>query len=196
MGLKDLIFDIPWFFVNARSVLHNGFRVERSFLAGNLSRDSKVLDFGCGTGQFSVLAALYAGVDIEGPHIRYAQRNFPGKEFVFFGGDFSVPLESELFDAVFCIHVVHHVPPEGERVFREEVLRLLKKGGRILIADHLPVANQGNVLSKFLLSIDRGKFPRLPEQTATIFGESVRIISKENVKSGPYSMYLLVLEKL
>jgi SAM-dependent methyltransferase len=196
MGLKNLIFDVPWFFVNARSVLHNGFRVEKEFIAGNLSGNSKVLDFGCGTGQFSVLAANYAGVDIEGPHIRYAMRKFPEKDFAIFGADFSVPIESERFEAVFCIHVVHHVPPDGERVFREEVLRLLKTGGRILIVDHFPIANQGSVLSRFLLSIDRGKYPRLPEETATIFGASVRMVSKEYVKSGPYSMYLLVLEKL
>lgn len=197
MSIKDYIFDIPWIFIKLRAILQSGFKTEKAIIRERIPKNASVLDFGCGTGQYSELfeSSKYVGVDVPGPHLNYAKRQFPKKTFITFSENFIVPSKSNFFDWVTCFAVVHHVPPDGAKVFREEVLRLLKRHGRILIVDPVPVANQKSLLSKSLLSFDRGHFPRLPRKVIEIFGKTVKVRENRTIKIGSYSMYVLVLEK-
>ena len=197
MGLRDIFFDIPWIFVKFRALLQGGFKTEKRIIRESIPRNAGVLDFGCGTGQYSELFEddKYVGIDMQGPHLKYAKRQFPKKTFLLFDTEFTVPWKSAFFDWVICFAVVHHVPPDGTKRFREEILRLLKSKGRILIVDPVPVANQQSIWSKFLLSFDRGRFPRLPEKTIEMFGKSVKVAENNTIKIGSYTMYVLVLEK-
>jgi SAM-dependent methyltransferase len=197
MSIKDYIFDIPWIFIKLRAILQSDFKIEKSIIQEHIPKNANVLDFGCGTGQYSELFEdnKYAGVDVPGPHISYAKRRFPKKTFVTFNEDFIVPWRSSFFDWIICFAVIHHVPPEGTKVFREEILRLLKPRGKILIVDPVPVESQKSAWSKSLLSLDRGRFPRLPGKVIEIFDKTVKVKEDRTIKIGSYSMYVLVLEK-
>ena len=197
MTIRNLIFDIPWIFIKSRSILHGGFQTEKGLIRSHVGPKEHVLDFGCGTGQYAELfdEKRYVGIDIAGSYLRYARKQYPTKTFLGFDKNFSVPRESLFFDWVLCFAVVHHVPHEGVERFCGEILRVLRRAGQILILDHLPVSQQGNAWSKFLLSIDRGHFPRSPESVIDMFGNAVRTKEKTLIKTGPYSDYLLVLEK-
>ncbi len=197
MSIKDYIFDIPWIFIKLRAILQSDFKIEKSIIQEHIPKNANVLDFGCGTGQYSGLFEdnKYVGVDVHGPHLNYAKKQFSKKTFITFSENFIVPQESNLFDWITCFAVVHHVPPEGIKVFREEILRLLKRHGRILIVDPVPVPNQKSLWSKFLLSFDRGRFPRIPEKVIEVFGKTVKVEENRTVKIGSYLMYILVLEK-
>ncbi len=197
MTIRDLIFDVPWIFVKSRSILHGGFRTEKGLIRSYINSVDHVLDFGCGTGQYSDLfdADKYVGVDLPGPHLRYAKKWYPAKTFLVFDTNFRVPWRSLSFDWVLCFAVVHHVPPNGVGRFQEEILRVLKPGGRMLIWDPTPVSRQESAWSKFLLTIDRGRFPRLPDSVIDMFRDAVRVEENRLIKAGPYNGYLLVMEK-
>lgn len=197
MTLKDFIFDIPWIFIGVRSLMQSGFKKEKKIIRENVPRDAKVLDFGCGTGQYAVLfdENSYYGVDIKGPSLEYAKRTFSNKTFLHFDDDFRVSLASDSFDWIICSAVIHHIPPSGETRFKSEIVRLLNKDGKILIIDIFPNAHQRTTLGRFLVSADRGKYPRMPEQTVRLFGEKMKSEKMQVIKAGPYLMYVLVLKK-
>lgn len=197
MTVRDLIFDIPWIFRKSRSILHNDFKVERGLIHSSIGKADLVLDFGCGSGQYSELIEdeKYTGVDIDGPHLGHARAWYPRKRFLAFNENFGIPCGDGSFDWVICIAVVHHIPPNGVTRFRDEILRVLRQSGRILVWDPVPVPHQEGLLSKFLFSIDRGRFPRLPEAVIGLFGDAIAVKENTRVKAGPYSGYLLILEK-
>jgi len=197
MTIRDLIFDIPWIFIKSRLLLHGGFRTEKGLIRSYVNPSDYVLDFGCGTGQYAELftADKYVGIDMAGPHLQYARKQYPTKTFLAFDTDFRVPYKSFFFDWILCFAVVHHIPPDGVGRFREEIMRVLKPGGRMLILDHVPVFYQGSARAKFLLSIDRGRFPRLSETVIDMFEDAVKVKEHMQMKTGPYTDYLLILEK-
>jgi SAM-dependent methyltransferase len=95
-----------------------------------------VLDFGCGSGENSILlarrGARVVGVDISEPLIRLARRRldingFSGAARFTVGSAHHLPLGGESVDLVFGIAVLHHLELEGAA---REVHRVLKPGGR------------------------------------------------------------------
>jgi len=95
----------------------------------------RVLDLGCGNGRFSTLVAAedYVGADISQELIRQAQAAHPDKRFVLVE-PLNLPFEDALFDKVFCLAVIHHVPSENLRLrFLGEIRRILKPGGELIL---------------------------------------------------------------
>lgn len=90
----------------------------------------KVLDFGCGTGvytnRFEEEGARAWGVDIDEESIEKARKNYDSKFIV----SKEIPFEDDYFDIVFSNEVLEHV--ENDSVAVEEMLRVLKEGGRLV----------------------------------------------------------------
>lgn len=96
-----------------------------------------VLDLGCNDG---VLTARHqalgprtlVGVDIDGPAIERARRNFgdQGIDFVVSGVD-RIPLADESIDSILCFDVFEHVSRPAEIL--AECRRVLRPGGKMLI---------------------------------------------------------------
>ncbi len=103
----------------------------------------RVLDVGCGTGQFipilvKSLASFESvtGVDVDPRSIEEARGNFPGKEYIFrVVGSRMLPFSDASFDMVAISKALHHVDdPEGTL---QEMKRVTKTGGYILISELL-----------------------------------------------------------
>ncbi|MDD0852507.1 class I SAM-dependent methyltransferase [Halobacteriovorax sp. GB3] len=104
-----------------------------------LNKEDKVLDFGCGPGTFTFLASKHCkeikAVDISSGFIKEA-KHFQS-ELEIDNIDFSLvepnvlPFEDESFDAVLLMDVIHHL--EDIEAGLKEVLRVLKKDGKILV---------------------------------------------------------------
>jgi 2-polyprenyl-6-hydroxyphenyl methylase/3-demethylubiquinone-9 3-methyltransferase len=109
-------------------------RLLRRYL-DQLAPDSKVLDYGCGRGEFTeYLAALgfrAVGVDLSLHAIDFNQRDFPELEFTMVDDDARAPFEDEFFDAIWSSEVIEHVY-DVHAVFAE-FSRLLRCGGRLII---------------------------------------------------------------
>lgn len=108
----------------------------------NVSRGSRVLDVGCGTGLFARRIAMeYPGVDVVGLDLspgmlRIAQENCKdvGDSVQFVEGDSEhLPFDDDTFDVITCVHSFHHYPHKQNVL--AEMQRVLRPGGRACIVD-------------------------------------------------------------
>jgi SAM-dependent methyltransferase len=194
--IKDLFFDIPQFFIGSRTILHCGFAAEHGILREVIPKGARVIDIGCGTGQHSALFedGTYHGVDIAGRNLEYARRRYPGQCFAVFEAGFKAPFSDASFDWAMSFTTLHHVPPEGEDVYVDEIERTLKPGGGFLLWDHFPVPAQP-LLGKLFVAIDRGHYPRMPADAKRLVGKKLVLEREQERRSGPYRVYGLVFRK-
>lgn len=100
-----------------------------------LDEGSFVLDAGCGASIFPVYLAKLghrvAGLDLEVPrgldHMHDVEVDYCQGELT------ELPFENESFDRIFCISVIEHLGHEGAPAALEEMRRVLKPNGRLLI---------------------------------------------------------------
>ena len=107
-----------------------------------LDRACVVGDLGCGTGELSAALAPFVrrviAVDRSGDMLRAAQRrvsDMPNVE-VRKGELQDLPIADGELDAVTLVLVLHHLPDPAAAL--QEAARVLKPGGRLLVADMLP----------------------------------------------------------
>lgn len=105
-------------------------------------RPCRVLDVGCGTGQFAVRlkAALPQvkvwGIDLVSDMLEKGTprwRSHAGQVFPVQGDSERLPFASGSFDFVTCANSFHHYPRQDRAV--AEMHRVLRPGGRLLIID-------------------------------------------------------------
>ena len=117
-----------------------------------------VLDVGCGTGGVSIPAkrlvgdnGRVAGIDPAPEMIAVARRKAQraGMEIDFRVGVIeSLPFPDETFDAVTSSLMMHHLPEHLQVKGLAEIKRVLKPGGRLLIADIVHASR--SLLGRFL----------------------------------------------
>jgi demethylmenaquinone methyltransferase/2-methoxy-6-polyprenyl-1,4-benzoquinol methylase/phosphoethanolamine N-methyltransferase len=117
----------------------------------NIQVGDKVLDVACGTGSLTLTAQAYAGptgkvygIDAAPEMIELAKKKASrsGSLVTFDGGlieNLNFPDAS--FDVVVSRLAIHHLPDDLKPKAFAEILRVLKPGGHVLIADFDPPAN-------------------------------------------------------
>jgi ubiquinone/menaquinone biosynthesis C-methylase UbiE len=105
------------------------------FLLERVSAGERVLDLGCGEGQFSAqlvqAGARVVAVDVAEEPLRRARRRVPGLDARLIDGEASWPLADASFDAVWAGEVIEHVADTA--AWLSEVRRVLRSGGRLLL---------------------------------------------------------------
>ncbi len=118
---------------------------QRTITLAGLQPGEQVLDVGCGTGTLAIAAARcvghmgrVAGID-PGPEqlararAKAARRHLP---IEFQSGVIEqLPYAEATFDVVFSTLMMHHLPAPLKRQGLSEIARVLKPGGRLVIAD-------------------------------------------------------------
>jgi len=101
----------------------------------------RMLDFGCGCGRVIRHWSALAGPEIHGsdynrPLVRWCASNLPFAQFSV--NKLNPPLEyrSGLFDVVYGISVLTHLPENLEQAWIDELARILRPGGRLLLTTH------------------------------------------------------------
>jgi len=130
-----------------------------------LKQGEKLLDIGCGWGNFAVFAAKYYNVDVTGITLSCEQKEYAEKwiekEGVSHKTDIKIfnyrDLGSEIFDKISCVGMSEHVGKANMLNFFKIVYKSLKKGG--LFMQHTITTNvrrQKGYENSFL---DRYMFP-------------------------------------
>jgi SAM-dependent methyltransferase len=105
-----------------------------------LRSDARVVDFGCGTGEFARRFAAdfefgsIEGIDLIDSHLERARRKCAGygERVRFQHADaFAAPFAADLFDLSVCRHMLQSVPTPGKVI--EQMIRVTCPGGRVHI---------------------------------------------------------------
>jgi len=121
------------------------------------TRYNTVLDVGCGTGLFTdCFEGKYTGIDINQDYIRRAETKCSGR---FLAADATaLPFGTGTFDLVFTLGLLHHVDPQNQRKMLDEMWRVCKREGHILIMDGLVPSDKLNIIGYAIAKLDRGRF--------------------------------------
>jgi arsenite methyltransferase len=155
---------------SAAVYLHTTLRGKFAVWAGllddfGLSGDERVLDLGCGRGAVLIAAAqrlprgraigvdLWRSVDQSGNAIKATARNaeaegVPDRVELRTGDMTALPFADGEFDAVVSSLAIHNIgKPEGRSLALDEASRVLRPGGRLMIADIIHARDYAKHLS-------------------------------------------------
>ena len=111
------------------------FQQRLAFLVGEVASGDRVLDLGCGSGEFTAaLAAAGAatvGAEVASAAVRRAQARHSSLEFVLVPIEGPLPFEDGSFDVVWASEVIEHVADTAR--WLSEARRVLVPRGRLLL---------------------------------------------------------------
>ncbi len=133
---------------------------------GEIEEDSKVLDIGCGTGQYSLAikemtCADVVGLDNSPGMLSKAREKSPGS---WIDGDaMCLPFPEKFFDVAIQMLVLQHVADEPMTI--SEAYRVLKPGGRLVIVTASHGRIRRHIMRHFpgMVSKDLERFISIPE---------------------------------
>ncbi len=104
---------------------------------GRVSKGMKILEVACGTGvqgeRFRKAGALYTGVDLSPAMLAVAEKRKLG---CLHADGTELPLETNSFDLSTITLALHEVEPETSRKLLNEMIRVTKKDGALIIVDY------------------------------------------------------------
>ena len=125
--------------------------------ASGVQPGARALDVACGTGYLARLmaqavgpAGLTVGIDASTEMIEYAERKSAplGNCRFHVGTAESLAFPADHFDVVTCSLAMHHLPDDVQPVALREMLRVLRPGGSLLVADaKVPAHGLAHVVS-------------------------------------------------
>ena len=126
--------DADWFLRSGRAAYDA--ITEHVPLDGNES----ILDFGCGCGRVTRYWADFdgavAGSDVSRKAIDWCRENLDFAAFLHNGLTPGLDSEDDEFDLVYALSVFTHLTDELQLTWRDELHRVLRPGGRLLISTH------------------------------------------------------------
>jgi ubiquinone/menaquinone biosynthesis C-methylase UbiE len=120
---------------------------ERVVRTAQIPLNARVLEAGCGTGTLALMVKFghpdveVIGLDADPRVLTLARRKAARDDLdvKFFEGCIeAMPFPDESFDLVFSTLVLHHLPGEVKAQACREMFRVLRPGGRVIIADFAP----------------------------------------------------------
>jgi ubiquinone/menaquinone biosynthesis C-methylase UbiE len=112
-------------------------------------RAGRLLDVGCGTGGFLCeVKANYprlhvAGLDLSPHYLAVADRRLApwSRVRLVEGAAETMPFADAEFDVVTCVYLFHELPPPVRRAVADEIARVLRPGGTLILVDSLQTGN-------------------------------------------------------
>lgn len=186
------VLEMPWAYeAFQRSVGKHKLRQEFAERYVQPTAGMRVLDFGCGPGDFVpfVPDVDFVGFDISEPYLASARSRF--SEARFYGGTLDeVRQAEEPFDLAVSIGVLHHIPDDTAVESLKQIASVLKPGGRyVAVEPHLRPGQHW--IARELIKRDRGQFVRPEADYAGLLSEAfddVELQLDEALLRVPYTL--------
>jgi len=167
---------------------------------------NKVLDIGCGDGGLTQIMAerfkLVVGIDMNRDAIESANRRFKDAHFICCLAN-DIPFADGFFDGVYSFHTLEHLFKEDIKPTLEEISRVVRKGGHILIA--IPKSGDEYDAMNKIRAYDPShiNFFFLESEVRAFFGDVFKIVSIKNetrpnpgrLDEKPHNSWLVLLKK-
>lgn len=178
---------------------------EFDFLFNDLKDNERVLDLGCGNGRFyeKLKNTNYTGVDNSEKLIEIAKDKYPEADFKI-ASALDLPFKNEEFDKVYSFAVLHHIPQEYHNKFLEEVKRILKKDGVLILtvwnlSERKKKEDVKKISEKEILinwhGIEDHYFYIFDLKELEELFKDFKVIDKGEIKIKKFSNYYLILKK-
>ncbi len=149
-GMEALKYDPKLVSALPETVISSYCGVGNPFSLGPINKGDAILDIGCGAGVDTILAAMMAGptgravgIDIVPEMVRRARSNLEMTDvknvtFMKTSGE-GLPFGDSEFDVVISNGVINLIPDKAALL--KEVMRVLKPGGRLMLADQVAIGS-------------------------------------------------------
>jgi SAM-dependent methyltransferase len=151
---------------------------------GLLEGEPRMLDIGCGIGQYASLArGEYVGVDLNRRYVEHARgrRGDERREFRCVDAA-ELAAEGERFDLVHMVDFLHHLSDESA----ESVLATARQlaSDRVVVLE--PVTEQHNRLGRWFIDNDRGEYMRAHASLLSLLDRAgVEVEADQELRLGP-----------
>lgn len=182
-----------------RYLIEFGFKKHEEIIKKELgSIEGKILDLGCGIGNFSPLFAekQYYGIDIDDNVISYAKTHYKGNFSVADARKSGFP--KDYFQAVLAIGLLHHLIDSDVAAVAKEIQRIVKPGGRVVVIEDVRPAFWQNPFINLLYRLDAGGRFRSSGFYKKIFKRYFYLKKSYPVKSGfwRYNVFVFSLNRV
>jgi SAM-dependent methyltransferase len=162
--------------------------LRRIIVAGEIGAASRVLEIGCGSGNYAGAVAgatecRCVGIDPSVEMLSRAKRGYPAVEFQA-GEAGHLDFEAGTFDLAFSVDVIHHVQDRA-RAFHE-ACRVLRDGGRICtVTDSASIIRNRQPLAVFFpesVEVDLERYPATSELETFMDRAGFEAVGEEEVE--------------
>ncbi|CAA9372956.1 MAG: hypothetical protein AVDCRST_MAG93-8563, partial [uncultured Chloroflexia bacterium] len=157
-----------------------------------------VLEVGTGAGRwassFEWTKTKFVGIDIREDLIRTARDNFPEGCFDLLSSDLLFPYDSESFDLVFSVVVMHRYSATAKRTLFSEMWRVTRAGGRLLFLEDFVFTRQPERPAVYSMSVTEFEdlvLDATAGQVVLEHVESLRYPDEDSHRSGLVSLLRL-----
>lgn len=189
-GLLDRVAQNPFWFHWLRKLPELNYGATKSRIAAIRDRlgDPRVLDVGCGTGEFAQLfdPRSYLGVDVSERYVRFAERRNPRHGF-----ECSDMLAWEsggrTFDLVLVNGVLHHLDDATASALLRKVVGCGAPGSMLLVIEDVELPDAG-LGTRLVHRLDEGEHIRTRDAWQRLVGSVIPIAESSTYVSGvcPY----------
>ena len=129
--------------------------------------DKNILDFGCGTGNFTYALKKLTESNIYGvePSDGMREKALQKGNIIIKKGDHTnIPFDEDFFDFIYMTDVIHHVPDIN--IMFSEFYRVLKQGGYICILTESHAQLETRYLVKYFpatVEVEKKRYPDIPD---------------------------------
>ena len=183
-NISKFLFDNPLYWNIMRKFISGGFLTDIIGKTLDSKTDEKVLDFGCGVGDYcSLVKGVYVGIDYNPYFIEYAKNKYNDGNKQFYNMDIlKVNFDEHEFDKTLYISMLHHFNYENNMLILKELAKVTKN--YIIIVDIWPSKNPVRWL---LQKMDRGDHISHVEQQKTIINKYFTMVSCERILTRTHS---------